>query len=422
MTDFTSVDFFTELHTQLNPDPYFDYLRTKGPVTRLPQHNVVAVTGVDEALAVYRDAETYSSCNSVTGPFPGLPVEIEGDDASEAISKHRSELPMSEYLVTQDPPKHRELRSLLMRLFTPRRMSENEDFMWRLADKQIDEFIDQGRCDLQRDYSQPFALQVIADLLGVPEQDHMKFRAQLGLKVPGRANEDFPANPLDFLEETFKAFIEDRRRNPRSDVLTSLATATFADGSIPEVSDVVRTATFLFAAGQETTATLVTSAMRFVAENANLQDRLRANPSEIPAFIEEVLRLEGPVKATFRMARRSTTLAGVEIPAGTTVMVALSGVDRDPRRFEAPHDFDPARGNAAEHLAFGRGIHGCPGGPLARLEARISFERLLARLREIRLDESVHGKPGERRFEYIPTYVLRGLTGLHIRFSREAAP
>src|SRR4029077_4337085 len=129
-----------------------------------------------------------------------------------------------------------------------------------------DEFIDRGRCDLQRDYSQPFALQVIADLLGVPEEDHMKFRAQLGLKVPGRANEDFPANPLDFLEETFKAFIEDRRRNPRSDVLTSLATATFADGSIPEVSDVVRTATFLFAAGQETTATLVTSAMRFVAE------------------------------------------------------------------------------------------------------------------------------------------------------------
>ena len=421
MTDFATTDFFSELETQLNPDRYFDYLRAQGPVTRLPYHNVVAVTGLEEALAVYKDPETYSSCNSVTGPFPGLPVQVQGDDATDEIAKHRGELPMSEYLVTQDPPKHKDLRSLLMKLFTPKRMSENEGFMWRLADKQINEFIGQGRCDLQRDYSQPFALQVIADLLGVPEEDHMRFRAQLGAKLPGRANDDFPADPLAFLEETFTVFIEQRRHNPRNDVLTSLAMATFADGSIPDVSDVVRTATFLFAAGQETTATLMTSAMRILAEHPSLQNRLRAHPSEIPAFIEEVLRLEGPVKTDFRMARRSTTLAGVDIPAGATVMIALSGVDRDPRRFEAPHDFDPARSNAGEHLAFGRGIHACPGGPLARLEARISFERLLARLRDIRLDESVHGKPGERRFDYVPTYVLRGLTGLHIQFTPEAA-
>jgi cytochrome P450 len=417
--DFAKMDFFMELETQLNPDEYFDYLRGKGPVTLLPHHNVVAVTGLEEALAVYRDPETFSSCNSVTGPFPGLGVKVEGDDASEAIAKHRCELPMNEYLVTQDPPKHKELRSLLMRLFTPRRMSENEGFMWRLADKQIDEFIGQGRCDLQRDYSQPFALQVIADLLGVPEEDHMRFRTQFGA-VPGKVNEDLPADPLAFLDETFTGFIEDRRRKPRNDVLTSLATVTFEDGSVPEVSDVVRTATFLFAAGQETTATLMTSAMRILAENETLQDRLRKHPSEIPAFIEEVLRLEGPVKTDFRMARRSTKLAGVEIPAGTTVMLAISGVDRDPRRFKAPHEFNAARENAGEHLAFGRGIHACPGGPLARLESRISFERLLARLRGIRLDESVHGKPGARRFDYVPTYVLRGLTSLHIQFKAEA--
>jgi cytochrome P450 len=417
MSDFATIDFFSELDTQLNPDRYFDFLRAQGPVARLPHHNVVAVTGLDEALAVYKDPETFSSCNSVTGPFPGLPADaVRGDDASGAIAKYRGELPMNEYLVTQDPPKHKDLRSLLMRLFTPKRMSENEGFMWRLADKQIDEFIGQGRCDLQRDYSQPFALQVIADLLGVPEEDHMRFRAQLGAKVPGRANDDFPTDPLAFLDETFTAFVEDRRKNPRNDVLTSLAMTTLADGTVPEVSDVVRTATFLFAAGQETTATLMTSAMRILAEKPALQDRLRAHPSEIPAFIEEVLRLEGPVKTDFRLARRTTKLGGVEIPAGATVMIALSGVDRDPRRFECPHDFNPARQNAGEHLAFGRGIHACPGGPLARQEARVSFERLLARLRDISIDETVHGKPGERRFDYVPTYVLRGLMGLHIQF------
>jgi cytochrome P450 len=116
-------------------------------------------------------------------------------------------------------------------------MSENEGFIWRLADKQIDEFIAQGRCDLQRDYSHPFAVQVIADLLGVPEEDHMRFREQLGAKVPGRANEDFPVDPLAFLEATFALFVEDRRRRPRNDVLTSLATGA-------GISDRIHEATF----------------------------------------------------------------------------------------------------------------------------------------------------------------------------------
>src|SRR3974390_1883381 len=92
VTDFASMDFFAQLETQLDPDRYFDFLRAKGPVTRLPHHNVVAVTGLEEALAVYRDPETSSSCISVTGPFPGLPVQVEGDDASDAIAKHRCEL------------------------------------------------------------------------------------------------------------------------------------------------------------------------------------------------------------------------------------------------------------------------------------------------------------------------------------------
>jgi cytochrome P450 len=416
MTDFASVDFFMDLPTQIEPTAYFDYLRERGPVAWLPQQKVVVVTGLREAHEIYRDPQTYSSCNSVTGPIPGFPVELEGDDVSEQVEKYRGDLPMSEYLVTQDPPKHRELRSLMLKLFTPKRMAENEQFMWRLADRLIDEFVDKGSCDFKSAYAAPFALQIIADLLGVPEEEHAKFR-QMFAPAPGTANADFPADPLGFLDKVFAEFVEDRRRAPRKDVLTQVATATLADGSMPEVADVVRTATFLFAAGQETTATFITSAMRYLAEDTDLQDRLRSDASQIPRFIEEMLRLEGPVKVNFRMVRRTTELAGVELPAGTTVMVALSGAARDPREFACPHALDTARDNASEHIAFGRGIHACPGGPLARVEARVSLERLLARLRNMRLDETVHGPAGKRSFEYMPTYILRGLMNLHVRFS-----
>ena len=147
---------------------------------REPHHGVVMVTGYDEAVAVYRDTATFSSCNSVSGPFPGFPVPLEGDDVSALIEKHRDELPFSDQLTTLDPPKHTAHRALLMKLITPKRLKENEAFMWRLADRQIDEFLAKGECEFISEFASPFALLVIADLLGVPEADHAEFRAELG--------------------------------------------------------------------------------------------------------------------------------------------------------------------------------------------------------------------------------------------------
>jgi cytochrome P450 len=167
--DYKSVDFFTDGSLVDDPYPYFDYLRTQSPVFREPHHGVVMVTGYEEAVAVYRDTTHFSSCNSVTGPFPGFPVPLEGDDVSELIEKHRDELPFSDQLPTFDPPKHGAHRALLMKLITPRRLRENEEFMWRLADRQLDELIDRGQCEFIGEFAGPFAMLVIADLLGVPE-------------------------------------------------------------------------------------------------------------------------------------------------------------------------------------------------------------------------------------------------------------
>ena len=424
MSDFDGIDFFRGNELVADPYPYFDHLRSQCPVQREPHHGVVMVTGYEEAVSVYADTATFSSCNAVTGPFPGFPVPLVGDDVSELIEQHRDELPFSDQLTVMDPPKHKAHRGMLMRLLTPKRLKENEDFMWRHADRQIDEFAAGGECEFIRGYAGPFTLYVIADLLGVPESDHEWFRQELqgghrretqGLGSTGSGS--LGHSPLEFLYDRLTTYIEDRRREPRNDVLTGLATASFPDGSTPEVIDVVRVAANLFSAGQETTVRLLAAALQLIGERPDLQQLLREDRARIPDFVEEVLRMEGPVKGDFRLSRTATTVGGVEIPAGTTLMVVNGAAGRDPRRFEDPNEFRVDRDNAKEHLAFGRGPHACPGGPLARAEARISIERLLARLGDITISESEHGPAGDRRYEYAPTYILRGLQRLHLQFT-----
>jgi cytochrome P450 len=424
VTDFDATDFFRGNDLVADPYPYFDWLRAQCPVQRERHHDVMMVTGHEEAVAVYNDAATFSSCNSPTGPFPGFPVPLDGDDVSALIEQYRDQLPMSDQILTFDPPVHTAHRGLLMRLITPKRLKENEDFMWRLADRQLDEFVARGRCEFIADYGQPFALLVIADLLGVPEADHELFRERLGVgqrkhsgTLGGTGRGDALAhNPLEFLYEQFSAYVADRRQEPRGDVLTGLATATFPDGSVPEVLDVARIAANLFAAGQETSVRLFGTALQRIAEDPELQALLRERRDLIPNFVEECLRHESPVKGDFRLSRMRSTIGDVAIPAGTTVMVVNGAANRDPRKFERPTEFDVERANARQHLAFGHGAHTCPGAPLARAEGRVTVERFLDRTRDIRINDAEHGPPGERRYEYVPTYILRGLRHLHLQF------
>jgi cytochrome P450 len=416
------MDFFRDDALVADPYPYFDALREQGPVRREPHHGVMMVTGYDEAVEVCHDARTFSSCLSVTGPFPGFPVPLEGDDVTGLIERHRHELPMSDQLPTLDPPAHTDHRALLMRLITPKRLKENEASMWQLADRLLDEFLARGEGEFIGGFAGPFTLLVIADLLGVPAGDQEEFaralqrRPQSGSGV-GSIGDTMAHNPLEFLYARFTAYIEERRREPRDDVLTGLATATFPDGSTPGVADVVRVAANLFSAGQETTVRLLSSALKLIAERPELQRLLRHEHDRIPNFIEETLRMESPVKGDFRLSRVPASVGGVDIPAGTIIMVLNGAANRDPRHFDDPATFDAARPNARHHLAFGRGIHTCPGAPLARAEARVSIERLLDRTARIGIAERAHGPAGARRYRYLPTYILRGLTQLHLEFT-----
>ncbi|OBH45030.1 cytochrome P450 [Mycobacterium mantenii] len=419
MSEFESVDFFTDVSLIPDPYPYFDHLRARCPVLPRPDQGVTAVTGHSEALAVYKDP-AFSSCVSVAGPFSGLPFEPEGDDIGSLIEQHRSQIPMSEHIVTQDPPEHARTRGLLSRLLTPKRLKENEDFMWRLADQQLDEFGSRGSCEFLDEYARPFSGLVIADLLGVPIEDHEEFRDVFSGKFSGGVEDDSMTrahNPLEYLDEKFTTHITERRRQPREDVLTELAQAKYPDGSTPEVTDVVRLATFLFAAGQETTTKLLSFGVRTLAENPELQKLLREDRSRIPNFVEETLRMESPVKCHFRMARTTTSIGDTEIPAGSTVMLLPGASNRDARKFERPDEFRIDRPNVREHVAFGRGNHSCPGAPLARAEGRISLNRILDRMADIAITEAEHGPADARRYTYDPTWQMRGLSELHLEFT-----
>ncbi len=423
MTDLAAVNFFADEGVSQDPYEYWDYLREQGPVTREPHFGVVAVTGYQEVMAAFKDHDHFSAVNAIGGPFPPLPFTPEGDDITEQIEAHRHEFPIHEHMVVMDPPAHERARSLLSRLLTPRRLKENEDFMWQLVDSQIDQFIHNGRCEFLSEYAKPFATTAIIDLLGVPEADRPEFLAALGAERPSGnvvgALDGAPVgrDPLRYLDEKFAGYLAERRRDPRDDVLSGMATATYPDGSTPELLEVVKPATFLFAAGQETVTKLLSAAVQVLADRPEYQETLRQNPDGIPVFIEEALRMHSPTKVDFRLVRKSTTLGGAHLKAGTIVMLCLGAANRDPRKFDDPHDFRPDRKNVREHIAFGRGIHTCAGAPLARVEGQITVRRLLDRMRDITVDEAVHGPLGARRYTYDPTFLLRGLSELRMEFT-----
>jgi len=418
--DPAGIDWFKDPRLVDDPYPYFNALRDKCPVEPEDLYGVTMVTGWEEAVAVYNDEKTFSSCTSVTGPFPGFPVPLEGDDVTELIEKHRDELPFSDQLPTLDPPVHTNHRSLMMRLITPKRLKENEDAMWALADEVLDTYLAPGKGEFIKGFASPFTLLVIADLLGIPSEDRTAFVDGIshnsGGGVGSTSAESLSHSPLEFLYAQFEDYVTDRRQNPRDDILTGLALASFPDGTTPTPGDVARVATNVFSAGQETTVRLLGTALKVLGDRPDIQKMVREDRSLLPNFIEEALRYESPVKGDFRLSRTPVTVGDQSLGAGTTVMVVNGAANRDPRRFDEPNDFDPARKNARQHLAFGRGIHSCPGAPLARAETRVGLERLLDRTSDIRISEEKHGPAGDRNYRYIPTFILRGLIDLHLEF------
>jgi cytochrome P450 len=424
MNQLTERDYFTDAGIVEDPAPYFRELRASAPVAREPHHGAVIVTGYDEVLDVLnRPGATFSNSVSVAGPIPPLPFQPRGDDIREQLEAHRAELPWADHLVSFDGDKHIAHRLLVTRLITPKRLKQNEDYLRGLTDRLIDAFIDRGRCEIVSEYAHAASTLVIADLLGVPHDERDQLLVLLGApptQIEGDPEFKVGSDPLVHLHDRFLGYLRERQANPRDDALSELVQSRFADGSAPDITVLARLASFLFGAGQDTSARLITAAMRILAEDPELQARLRAERHRIADFVEETARIEAPVKVVFRLAQETTTIGGMQTPAGSIVMNSLYAANRDPAHFDDPDRFDMDRPAVRDHMTFSRGVHACPGAPLARLETRVAVERFLDRMTDIRVNEAEHGPADARRFTFEPTYMLRSLSALHLEFTKAA--
>jgi cytochrome P450 len=413
MRDFAKSNVFTDYEVAKHPFEYYEFLRASGPITPLGYNDVVAVTGYDEGVAIYKDDVNFSAINTVTGPF--LPMEYDKSrPIDEQIEACRQANPYLGTIMSEDEARHARSKTILNGMITPARLKANEQYMYRLADEIIDEFIATGTFNVITDFGSPFAQLTVADLLGVPKEDNAEVRelvAPAG-QLPGTLGGgfDMATNPLARMGVKFYGYIAERRAEPRNDVLTLMAQQTYEDGTLPEIVDVVSLATFLFGAGQDTTVQLFAAMLRRLSDEPGIAERLRAEPHKIGDFVDENLRLEGTSKSTFRYVRKPVTIGGFDFEPGQHVMLHTAGMNRDPRRFEDPAKFDIDRKNGRTHVAFGRGLHACAGAPLARAEGRVAVERILARTKNLRISDAHHGPKGARRFDFLPNYSLYGVT------------
>ena len=417
MTDTAiATDYFTDKAVLLDPYRFFEEIRAHGPIAQLESRDMLAVTGFAEAVEVLTNGHDFSA---ILNPDPIQPMrfEPEGDDISAQIEAVMGTGPM-DLMVSYDGKMHADARSLLNPLFVPSRLKANEDYMRALADEMVREMVAKGGCEAIAEVATPFVTLVIADLLGVPADDRQKFREIIDAGPPpgnmDAAGEPQSMHPLMIMAGYFMRYMQERAAAPQDDILTELALAKYPDGGTPGPMEPVKTAMFLFAAGQDTSAKLIGNALRRLCDDPALQASLRADPTQIGSFLEEVLRLEGSVKANFRLAKRNCRVGDVDIPAGKKIVIWIAAANRDPRRWENPEEFIVGRPKIKEHLAFGRGAHVCAGAPLARKEVAVLMEKLFEHTSEIRLSEAHHGARGARRIDYEPSYIIRGLDNLHI--------
>jgi cytochrome P450 len=411
-------DYFTDRSVLLDPYDFFEEVRAHGPVVQREDRDMLFITGFKEAAQVLLNKADFSSSIATAGPAAPLPYEVDSDDISAKVTAYNQSIAAQNLMVNYDGDAHVAARALLNPLLVPSRLKANEAFMESLADEMVRGVVAKGHCEVVNEMATPYVTLVIADLLGVPAEDRDKFRSVIDAGPPS-GNMDDPqemtqSDSLAFMVGYFARYLGERRADPQGDVMSDLALAKFPDGSVPDIMEPAKAAMFLFAAGQDTSAKLLGNAMRFLAENTALQDQLRADPSLVPAFIEEMLRLEGSTKMTARLAVRNTMIGEREVPAGKRIFVGLAAANRDPTRWEDPAEFRLNRPKIKEHLAFGRGAHTCAGAPLARVEVRVLLERFLAHTSQIAISEEHHGAPGNRKLDYEASFIIRGLERLHV--------
>ena len=391
-----------------DPYPAYAWLRENSPVhrTRLPNGvEAYLVTRYEDVKSVLADPRL--SKNAATS-FPGWRPGRTG-----IPGEHRSGI--AAHLLNLDPPDHTRLRRLVSKAFTPRRIADFEPAVRRIADELLDACErtareGDGTVDLIRGYACPLPVAVILEMLGVPPEDQAIFHEWAFGVVDRGGTRGGVGRSVKRIRGYLREIIHKKRLNPGNDLLTALVRASDHGEHLSE-DEAASMAFILLFAGFETTINLIGNGSLALLTHPEQRARLLAEPGLLDNAVEELLRYDGPVEfGTWRFTTEPIRVGGVHIPAGEPVLAVLAAADRDPERFPEPDVLDLGRA-ATGHLALGHGIHFCIGAPLARLEGRIGFERLLARYPDLTL-----AAPADT-LRWHSGLIMRGLYELPVRFT-----
>ena len=399
------VDLFDPAF-KANPYPTYARLRSTAPVHRitLPDgRGVWLITRYDAVLAVLKDERFVKDWRNALTPeqlaqVPSIPEVMK---------------PLSKNMLDTDPPDHERLRALVSKAFTPRLVERMRGRVQGIAGALLDAFEGRGEMDLIDDYAFPLPVTVIAELLGVPTEDRDRFREWSDAAVSGNASQEYMETILiphmQAFTDYLRAMFEEKRRNPKDDLISALVQAEEAGDKLSE-DELLGMVFLLLIAGHETTVNLIGNGVLALLEHPDQLQSLRGDPSLTKSAVEELLRYDGPVEtSTERFAREDVAIGRTVIPKGEMVLVVIAAADHDPERFQEPDTLDIARTDN-KHLAFGKGIHHCLGAPLARMEGQIAISTLFSRMPNLRL------KGSPKSLNWRSGMILRGLKALPVEF------
>lgn len=400
------------------PYDFYQTLQEQAPVYQLPDTNIFMVTRYEDVKKLLKDTETYSNNfnHLLKGPEP----------APEVTEIYARAWQPVDTMITADPPRHKTYRTLVNKVFSAKRVDAMEDYMKTIVHELIDNFIDRGECDFVREFTTPLPVYVIADQLGVPREDLKDFkkwsdsfaRRLSQMATPDEQLED--AENIVAFQFYMADMIERRRREPKDDMISDLVVTEIEDPDTGErrrlnQEELHSILQQLMVAGNETTTSAITGGMVSLIRNPEQMKELQAHPEKIPNAVEEILRMESPSAGMWRVVKKDAELHGVKIPKDSLLMLRYHAANRDRALFQEPNDIDIERCNADDHIAFGQGVHFCPGAMLARKEMNVAFGALLERLDNIQLVED------KSDFDYWPNIVLRGMKGVYIKFDKRGA-
>jgi cytochrome P450 len=386
----------------VRPDPYPLYaaLRENARVTHDTGLGIWFLFGYEECSQALRETERFSAERTPPGAEPPRTP--------------------GRTMLRSDPPDHTRIRNTVSRAFTPRAIAALEPRIQEIAEQLLADLASGRPFEVVGGLAVPLPVRIIAELLGVAPADWSQFRrwSEGVISVAGARRVSAPGEVEDpdarevatrsslELRAYFGWVIEERRREPRDDLVSRLVAAN--EDGVLSADELMNACVLLLIAGNETTTNLVSNMALALARHPDQRRRLVEDPSLIPTAVEEVMRFDGPVHFTGRRTTDEVRLGERTIPAQSFVQVVLAAANRDPERFPDPDTFDAGRVDASAHLGFGRGIHYCLGAPQARLEARIACDLLLRLAPDFELAEQY------RTLTYGPSASLRGLRELWI--------